>query len=43
METLIFLKAGHRAYHAWISLLSVCQQEALWLYRWAFYTTGHPV
>ena len=19
------------------------QQEALWLYRWAFYTTGHPV
>ena len=19
------------------------KQEALWLYRWAFYTTGHPV
>ena len=21
----------------------VDKQEALWLYRWAFYTTGHPV
>ena len=31
----------------WALKLGKCilhlKQEALWLYRWAFYTTGHPV
>ena len=33
----------HHYIHHNKPLQTIKQQEAPWLYRWAFYTTGHPV